>query len=171
MNSGCMPNTDFRYEEFEGLLASYYLTLLPYKEAKISPERDYVHKCLAILDGFAERYDVQKPEDCVRNIRSTEDWAKPKVFRSCWSMLDQMGSFWRDFGVGLNNDIDGQERLELGRTLLLLFRDLGILHLKYQTVNDEVVPIGIDRETNDFSLPLSEVWAPNIEPWLIRLEE
>jgi hypothetical protein len=32
-NTGCMPRTDFTYEEFEGLLGSFHLSLLPLRDS------------------------------------------------------------------------------------------------------------------------------------------
>ena len=95
--TGCMPNTDFRYEEFEGLLASYALTLKPLKTTE-KPEdlKDY-NRAMEILNEFAQRYGIQPPEQAIKNPRTDKEWAKPDVF-SNFSMLDMMGSFWRDFG-------------------------------------------------------------------------
>lgn len=92
MNKGSMPNTDFTYEEFEGLLASYYLSLLPLHNSGDARDKQEFEAVLGILNGFAERHDVQKPEDTVAHTRPTsEKWGQPKEFGSCFTLLDMMG--------------------------------------------------------------------------------
>ena len=103
LNEGVMPNTDFTYEEFESMLASYYLTFKPLSESiKEDDARDW-RSLTSIIDGFCERYKVQRPEEVLENPRTENDWSQAREFGSCWSTLDCMQSFWRDFGLGTGN--------------------------------------------------------------------
>lgn len=100
-NTGCMPNTDFRYEEFEGLLGSFYLTLRPFSESKVAGNKDDFVIALKSLNELAERYGIQKPEDAVKSPRSTQhEWGKSHAFGSMSMTLDAFRSFYSDFGVG-----------------------------------------------------------------------
>mgnify|MGYP001596823356 CR=1 FL=1 len=105
LNSGCMPNTDFQYEEFEGLLACYYLSYLHLKESSKTKDQENFKKLSEILNRIAERHSVQLPEEAVKNIRTPYDWAKPKKL-SYFSVKDMLNSFYRDFGVVPRNADD-----------------------------------------------------------------
>ncbi len=75
MKSGTMPRTDFTYEEFENLLASFYLTLLPLRDRNNTEDKADFETAVAILNGFAERHDLHKPEGAAKDPRSTKfDW-------------------------------------------------------------------------------------------------
>lgn len=91
-NIGCMPNTDFRYEEFEGLLASAYLTV----KAKYGVNAQRFKEAQVLIGKLTEYYKLQTPEDAIKNPRSPEDWAQPKelslLFKISYSAL-------RDFGI------------------------------------------------------------------------
>lgn len=53
-------------------------------------------------------------------------------------MLDMMGSFWVDFGVGYDPKTeDGQERLRLGRLLLGLLHRYGAIEAEFQLIDDK----------------------------------
>jgi hypothetical protein len=104
LNTGCMPNTDFNYEEFEGLLASYYLSYVHLKESSKPVDQENFKKLEDILNRLAERHSVQLPAEAISNVRATETWAKPKKL-SYFSVKDMLNSFYRDFGiVGRNAD-------------------------------------------------------------------
>lgn len=150
MNVGCMPRTDFTYEEFEGLLASYYLSLMPLRDSGDPIDKEDFEAAVTILDGFAERYDVQKPAEAVAHPRkTTEPWGQPKVFETCFTLLDMMSSFWRDFGVGADpKELDGQERHQLGRLLLSILHRRKIIRAKFSFINDKLVAVSL------------ESWAP-----------
>jgi hypothetical protein len=154
-NTGCMPRTDFRYEEFEGLLGSFHLSLLPLKDSeKPEDQRDY-QKAMEVLNGFAQRYGVQSPEEAVNNPRARESWGNASVMTN-WSTLDMMGSFWRDFGVGAEPGTEDQkERYELGRTILRVFDRYGIAQVGYEEHQGERLPVKVenwDREKSSKTL-------------------
>lgn len=108
LNSGCMPNTDFKYEEFEGLLASYYLSYLYLKESSKPKDQENFKKLLEILNRIAERHLLQLPEDAVKNIRTHHDRARPEKM-SYFSVKDMLNSFYRDFGVVQRNADDAAD--------------------------------------------------------------
>lgn len=121
-NSGHMPLTDFCYEEFEGLLASFFLTAIPLRDCGSASYLARFNEIHNILNGFAERYNVQKPEDAIVNPRKTEEeWGQAKAFCSTCQALDMTRSFWCDFGVGTNSASADAAAL---RRLQRLFEDL-----------------------------------------------
>ncbi len=122
MQTGPMPNTDSRYEELEGLLGTYYLTLLPLRDGS-EEDRVFFEQACETLKGFAERHDLQMPEDAVQQPRSRESWAQPKVLTSAFSILDLLNGFWRDFGLCSQ---EGSEDSTAARRLASLL--LGLLH-------------------------------------------
>ena len=91
-NTGCMPNTDFRYEEFEGLLASAYLTA----EAKYGVDSQRFAKAQALIGNLVEHYKLQSPKEAIANPRSREDWAQPKKLTPSFRISY---SAYRDFGI------------------------------------------------------------------------
>ncbi|OGN04764.1 MAG: hypothetical protein A2831_01840 [Candidatus Yanofskybacteria bacterium RIFCSPHIGHO2_01_FULL_44_17] len=151
MNKGSMPNTDFTYEGFEGLLASFYLSLLPLHDSGDVLDKQDFETALGILNGFAKRHKVQKPQNAVAHTRPTsEEWGQPKKFDSCFTLLDMMGSFWRDFGVGTDpKKLDGQERNKLGRLLIGLLDRHGVLKAKFDTLDGQQVAVGVESWTKD----------------------
>ena len=140
-NTGCMPRTDFRYEEFEGLLGSFYLSLLPLRNSPNTEDhRDY-HKAMGVLTGFAQRYRIQSPEDAVQNPRARESWGNAHVMTN-WSTLDRISSFWRDFQVGEEpRTEDHKELYELARTILRVIDRYGIAQVGYEEYQGERVPV------------------------------
>ncbi|MEK6899953.1 MAG: hypothetical protein AABX05_02400 [Nanoarchaeota archaeon] len=143
-NTGCMPNTDFRYEEFEGLLGSFHLSLFPLRDsAKPEDQRDY-QKVMEILNGFAQRYGVQSPEEAAKNPRARKYWGNAHVMKN-WSTLDMMASFWKDFGVGAEPGTeDHREQYELRITILLVFDRYGIAQVGYEEHQGERLPVKVD---------------------------
>lgn len=94
--TGRMPNTDFRYEELEGLLACYYLT---YQSMKTMPEVNLFNDMVDILTSLAKYHNIQPPAEAAENPRATEEWAKPKKFKSFWSIKDSFRAYVSDFGL------------------------------------------------------------------------
>ena len=73
-NTGTMPDTDFHYEAFEGLLASFYLSLSPLREGNEQDIADF-QTATEALNKLAEGQGVQQPEAAVVQPRPTlEDW-------------------------------------------------------------------------------------------------
>jgi hypothetical protein len=159
LNAGAMPRTDFRYEEFEGMLGSYYLSLLPLKDSSVAEDNVVFKKTVAILDGFAERYGVQKPEQAVAAPRATEEeWGQPRVFDACFTIVDMLGSFWRDFGVVDEQLIDRQQYHELTIHIAKLFERKNILELKYEIIEGDEEIRGVKQWNKDYEfVPLSVV--------------
>ncbi len=98
LSSGCMPNTDFTYEDLESLLASYYLT---YRHLEKSDEGNEINgfKILTeILEAFSSKYNLQTPQETLQNVRTTADWFKPR--KMSYSVArDSFRSFYSDFGI------------------------------------------------------------------------
>lgn len=147
IKSGCMPSTDFRYEEFEGLLASFFLTLLCLKD-RSGEDGEAFQQAVEILNGFAERHNVRLPEEAAKEPRATQEaWGQPSAFSSCFTLLDMMSSFWRDFGVGADPKThDGMERFRLGRLLLILLDRHKAITAKFQEYEGKQVPIGVQEK-------------------------
>lgn len=144
INSGVMPNTDFRYEEFEGLLASLYLTLKPLENSGEVDKKDW-QAVVEILNGFAERQTVQLPEKTAAEPRPTDKtWGQPQIFKTCFSVWDMMGSFTRDFGIGFEEGIDFHEIRHLCQIILAVFKRHDVAKLKIKTINGEERPYGIE---------------------------
>ncbi len=150
-----MPNTDFQYEEFEGLLGSFHLSLLPLKNsANPEDQRDY-QRAMGVLDGFAQRYSVQSPEAAVKNPRAKESWGKAHAM-SIFSTVDMLNSFWHDFGVATDTKTeDGQKRYELARLILGVYDRHKIAEVEHKEIDGTQVPVRIkewDREKSDKTL-------------------
>ncbi|MDD5463564.1 MAG: hypothetical protein PHP62_00250 [Candidatus Moranbacteria bacterium] len=144
IKSGCMPNTDFRYEEFEGLLASYYLTLLCLKDMDGDDGKTFI-EALEILNGFAERNNVRFPEEAAKEPRPTQEvWGQPRAFDTCFTLLDMMGSFWRDFGIGADpKTLDGIERFRLGRCVLNLLHRHDVITARFDEHEGQQIVTGV----------------------------
>ena len=146
MKKGKMPNTDFTYEEFEDLLASYFLSLLPLcGSSNICDRRDF-KAALRILNGFAKRHDVLRPTVAAQCLRRAKNrWGMSKKFDSCFTLLDMMNSFWRDFGVGGNpKEIDERERCKLGRLLIGIMHRHGILKARFEVWRGKKIAVGVE---------------------------
>lgn len=117
LKRGAMPNTDFTYQEFEGLLGSYYLTLEPLQHGSDQDKSDFT-EIIALLDGLADRHSVQRPAAAGMHPRmTTYEWGQPKIL-SGFSVLDMLGSFTRDFGI--TGSKDSQDTKDVGRLGVLL---------------------------------------------------
>lgn len=144
LNCGQMPNTDFKYEEFEGLLASYYITFLPLKGRTGKNGKNF--KTLeAILNGFAKRHLVQKPADAAAHPRKTRHaWGQPANLGTCFSAIDMLSSFWKDFGIGDDSrTVDGKEQRKLGRLIIGILHRHRVLTAEFQKVGRNALAIGI----------------------------
>lgn len=159
LNSGEMPHTDFHYEEFEGLLGSYYLTMRPLRNGPRQDQTDF-GIITGILNGFARRHGVRMPKEAVVRPRPTkEEWGQPAIINSCFSIVDLMGSFWRDFGVGGQpGTVDEEERRRLGRLMLGVLHRYGVIEAGFEEINGKQTPVRILREDREkFFRPLQEV--------------
>lgn len=153
---GQMPNTDFRYEEFEGLLASYLLSLAPLTATGGAQDLLDYNKAVVILRGFAKKYGVQSPELTIANPRSQEKWGRPSVLAVC-QMMDCMSSFYRDFGIGGKpRTKDYCKRNELGRLLLSIFSRHGIAKVKFRHKDSKLASVTLkewaSKEMSDKTL-------------------
>ncbi len=148
-NTGLMPGTDLRYEDFEGFLASYALTLRCLeKSGRTSDPEDYA-EVLKILNGFAERYNVQPPLVTLRSPRSRRASARPQEF-SNQEMIQMINSFGQDFGIGriypgMKYDLDASERIRLGRILLGILDRYALADVVYVNRKGERVALRVKK--------------------------
>ncbi len=148
-NTGPMPGTDLRYEDFEGFLASYALTLACLeKSGRTSDAEDY-RDVIRILNGFAERYHVQPPLQALRAPRSKRWSARPQEFIND-EMVQMVNSFGRDFCIGRvypgnKPDLDAADRLRLGRILLNLLDRYALADVVYMNKHGERVPVRVKK--------------------------
>lgn len=168
LNTGEMPNTDFRFEEFEGLLASYALTLAPLKASTCDDAADY-DTAIAILDGFADRYKLQKPKIAIDHPRRTrEKWGQPKDFGPVFMLLDMMRSFYVDFSIGMEaGTTDCAERLKLGRLILKILVRYSAIEANCESIDGEEIPVSTkntDRDLGWRTLAALISGKPPIEP-------
>jgi hypothetical protein len=148
-NTGQMPGTDLRYEDFEGFLASYALTLRCLeKSGRTSDPEDYA-EVVKILDGFAQRYRVQPPLATLRTPRSHKGSAKPQEFTN-QEMIQMINSFWQDFCVGRvypgkQFGLDAVERIRLGRIILNIFDRYALADVEYVNEKGDRVPVKVKK--------------------------
>lgn len=95
-NSGNMPilnswddNLDVdtnpvRYEEFESLLASLYLT---YKNIYGENSSEF-EKANNLIEELAEHYKIQKPENTIKNQRCDPEYNEIKVMKLRYPLLN-----------------------------------------------------------------------------------
>lgn len=150
-NSGCMPTTDFRYEEFEGLLGSFHLSLLPLRDsARPEDQRDY-QKAMEVLNGFSQRYGVQSPEDTVKNPRGRGSLAEASVMNN-QRMLGRKWTLWRDFNIGADPATeDYEEIMKLNRIILSIFGRYNIAQINYKEYQGEKIPVKLEEWNEDQS--------------------
>jgi hypothetical protein len=106
--AGEINGTGFKYEEFENLLASFYLSLLPLRDSSSSEDKKSYRESMEILTRFSKRWGVRAPDEALQDPR-----------RGVWPftmnvsiMLDMTSSFWRDFGIGANPETEDYKDLE-----------------------------------------------------------
>ena len=161
--TGRMPNTDFRYEEFEGLLGGVYLSLRPLATSSSEADRHDYARAKEILDDFAKRYEVQLPEDAAANHRAPEEWGNARTY-TLTSLLGCLSSFWRDFGIaGDPKTFDGQRHTELGRLILQLYERHGIVQLAYGEYQGKRVPTHIvawNDQPSRYTQTLTDILQP-----------
>lgn len=158
LNSGEMPRTDFRYEEFERLLGSYHATMLPLRDGEPQDQADF-EAVSEILKGFADRHQVQKPEEAIAQPRTTQKaWGQPAEM-SCFSVVDLIGSFSNDFGVGVEpGTVDREERMKLGRLVLGVLHRHGVIQAGFEEIDGAWTPVSIARTNRDkFYKPFATV--------------
>ena len=122
----------FDHEEFEFFLRTFYLSLFPLSKSKIVRDiRDYL-EAVRILNRFAERHGVEKPEHSI----ITQDCNNIGAWQN-QSLLSLIDSFWKDYRIGTEpRTNDGQDRIELKRLILRVFDRYGIAHIKYHLINN-----------------------------------
>jgi len=148
-NTGPMPGTNLRYEEFEAFLASFVLTLGCLQASGRTGDADDYRVILEILNGFAERYNVQPPLVALKNPRSRRSLAKPQEFTN-EELVQMINSFGRDFGVGRvyegrQDDLDAAERRRLGRILLELLDRYALADVVYRNKDGIRVPVRVKK--------------------------
>jgi hypothetical protein len=159
LKSGEMPHTDFRYEEFEGFLASYHLSLSTLATGGEQDKKDF-QAIVEAINGIAERNGLQMPEVAATQPREPlEDWARPKAFSSAFMLIDSSRAFYSDFGVGMESGTpDSDDRLKLGRTIYGLLDRYGVIKARFGEKDGEKIIIGIESKNRDLMFkPLQEV--------------
>jgi hypothetical protein len=144
-----MPGTDLRYEDFEGFLASFALTLGCLEFSGRTGDVEDHRMILEILGGFAERYNVRPPLVALRSPRSKRWSAKPQEFTN-EELVYMINSFGRDFNVGHvdrggNYDLDAAERRRLGRIILELLDRYALADIVYRDDGEERVPVRVKK--------------------------
>jgi hypothetical protein len=144
-----MPGTDLRYEDFEGFLASFALSLRCLeKSGRTSDPEDYA-EVIQILNDFAERYKVLPPLPTLRNPRSRRALARPQHFTN-QEMVQMINSFWQDYCVGRvypgkQCDLDAMERIRLGRIILNVLDRYALADIEYANEKGDRVPVKVKR--------------------------
>jgi hypothetical protein len=146
-NTGPMPGTDLRYEDFEAFLASFALTFACLeKSTRFSDPQDYA-AIMEILDGFADRYRVQRPRQAILLPRRKRAIVRAHEFTN-EEMLQMVGSFTKDFCIGhayegRTYDLDGAEIVRLRRIMLELLNVYAVAEVLYVNVKGDRVPARI----------------------------
>jgi hypothetical protein len=152
--SGRMPNTGFKYEEFEALLASYYLSLRPLKYTGSGDDLEDFREANEILNYFAKKYNLQRPKVAAENPRTKEEWAIPKPM-SISLMLADLWQFIVSYGVGLKDE-ENFERNRLGRVILNVLDRYNVAEgVEYTEDNCRVMPYkfsSLDRKKESKTL-------------------
>jgi hypothetical protein len=148
-NTGLMPGTDLRYEDFEGFLASFALSLRCLEKSGRTSDPEDFAEVVKILSGFAERYKVQPPLVTLRSPRSRRASARPQEFTN-QEMIQMINSFWQDFYVGRvypgrQFDLDAVERIRLGRIILNIFDRYALADIVYVNEKGDRVPLKVKR--------------------------
>ncbi len=113
--SGYMPRTDFSYEDFEGLLGSYYLTYRHMEDSSDYKVQEAFKSFKKVLENLANMFNVQVPHLAIKNVRSRNKWGVPEKFESYFSVKDCIGSFYRDFGIVQTSEMAKEEVHALAR--------------------------------------------------------
>jgi hypothetical protein len=143
-NSGPMPGTDLRYEDFEVFLASFALTFACLeKSTQFSDPQDHT-AIIEILDGFADRYRVQRPRQAIAMPRRKRAIVRAHEYTN-EETLQMVASFSQDFRIGhayggANYDLDGAEIVRLRRIILDLLNVYAVAEIISVNVKGERVP-------------------------------
>ncbi|MGO8745974.1 MAG: hypothetical protein ACLQNE_08285 [Thermoguttaceae bacterium] len=148
-NSGPMPGTDLKYEDFEAFLAGFAATFACLEKSKNPPDPEDYAAIMRILNGFADRYKVQPPLRALGNPRGRRTIVKAQRLTN-EEMLLMVNSFGRDFSIGRvyegkSYDQDASERLQLGRLVLGLLDRYGLADVTYANEMGERVPVKLKR--------------------------
>lgn len=129
LNSGDMPNSDGRYEDFEGLIGSYYKSLLPLKESAFTEDGVDFEKIERALKRICERHKIQSPEYCLKCPRTQEEWANPKDLTTEGLMKSQIAFVH----FGLNKETgDHQDLYIIGQTIALILTRHNVADIEYR---------------------------------------
>jgi hypothetical protein len=146
-NTGPMPGTDLRYEDFEAFLASFALTFACLeKSTRFSDPQDHA-AIVEILDGFADRYRVQRPRQAIANPRRKRAIVRAMEFTN-EEMLQMTGSFAQDFRIGRvyegrTLDLDAVEVVRLRRIILELLNVYAVAEVVYVNEKEDRVPVRV----------------------------
>jgi len=152
-NTGAMPGTDLRYEDFEAFLASFALTFACLERStRFSDPQDYA-AIIAILDGFADRYRVQRPRQAILTPRRTKAIVRAHEFTN-EEMLQMTRSFAQDFRIGRvyerrTYDLDAAEIVRLRRIILELLNVYAAAEVVYVNVKGDRVPVRVKHWTKE----------------------
>lgn len=128
-NQGQMPNSKGTYEDFEGLIGSYYKSLLPLKESGHPEDVTDFEAIERLLGRICERNGVQTPEYCVKSPRTEKEWANPREM-SCDALFTGMNAF-ASFGLVYNQD-EERDLYTLHQTLALIFSRHGVANIEFR---------------------------------------
>ena len=119
-----MPNSQSTYENLESYLAIIHLSLLPIKSSDEKNQAAY-KRAMEILDGFAERYKIQKPEDAVKNPRDKkrENIKPAQNVMSLWRIVSTID-------IPYDSPLDLSEKGELQSLIIGLFERYNITEAK-----------------------------------------
>lgn len=125
IRSGTMNNSGFTYEDFEGLLGHYELSLRLIDRSHIPEDREDLRLIRTLLNGIAERNHVRTLRDIIEFPRQTQDPdLSPGIFSSCQTMMEiTQRSFTNDFGLG--RSVEHPDYLAVNQIGQIL---LGIMH-------------------------------------------
>lgn len=125
--TGRMPNSQSTYENLESYLARIYLSLLPINSGNERNQATYT-RVMGILNGFAERYKIQKPEDAVKNPRGKkkEDIKPARDVMSLWRIVSTIDTSYD----AVISPLDLAEKNKLQSLIIELFEMYNIANAK-----------------------------------------
>ena len=115
-----MPNTDFTYEEFEGLLGSIYKTFKVLSMSKDPKDISDLGEIREVVTGFTKRHNLTNIDEILSNPRPTKhEWGQPRE-ETCFDLGNCMSSFIIDYGIGVrgSNPTEGDSKDCEGRVQL-----------------------------------------------------
>lgn len=87
LNSGCMPNTGYQYEQFENLLASLYHVA----KEEYEPTSNEFLEVQKVINELTNQYKLQSPKETIQNPRTNLKLVKPDYSLTIAAI--------RDFGI------------------------------------------------------------------------